>query len=177
MSNFSKVKACLLALNYSSLSGDNFEDKLVIQKVVYLLKLKGIEFSYPFNLYVRGPYSPSLTRDIYGHKKELIDLRSNEELSPSEKKVIQEFIDVMELRPAQLEVAATYAYFAFERRLDAVSSTAHVRRMKGFYPEAQIALGISRAKQLLFRPTADQIASMKEEDGMWESASDSDQKD
>lgn len=174
MNRFAKVKACLKTMGYSSLSSDNFEDKLLIQKIVYLLSLKGIELGYPYSLYFRGPYSPALTRDIYDHGQELRNLRSEHILSAPEMRIIEEFMDLMELRPAQLEVAATYAYFAYERGQEAASATASVRKMKGFYPEAQIALGISKAKQFLYRPTAQETDRMKKEAELWEKASEAD---
>ncbi|MEI6796783.1 MAG: hypothetical protein WCK39_07945 [Methanomassiliicoccales archaeon] len=174
MNRFAKVKACLRTLGYSSLSSDNFEDKLLIQKIVYLLSLQGLELGYPYGLYFRGPYSPALTRDIYDHGQELRYLESEYALSVPEVQKIEEFMDIMELRPAQLEVAATYAYFAYERGEAASAATASVRRMKGFYPEAQIALGISKAKQLLYRPTAEEARRLKKETELWENASEAD---
>jgi uncharacterized protein YwgA len=42
-----------------------FEDRLALQKVTYLLQEAGVDLGYTFTWYVRGPYSPSLTRDAY----------------------------------------------------------------------------------------------------------------
>ncbi|MGD0817828.1 MAG: hypothetical protein ABR986_05440 [Methanomassiliicoccales archaeon] len=177
MNRFEKVKACLKMLGYTSLSSENFEDKLVIQKIVYLIQLKGMRTGYAFNLYVRGPYSPDLTSDIYEHSEELEHLDSHDGLSDVEQRYVEEFKKTIELKPSQLEVAATYSYFAFELGNDAISSTAKVREMKGFYPEAQIALGISRAKQLFFKPTKQELDSLKAEATLWENASETDVKD
>jgi len=174
MNRFLKVKSCLAALNYSCLSSDDFQDKLVIQKIVYLLQMKGIKFNYSFNLYVRGPYSPDLTKDIYAHSDELKHLDSKEALSKDDLRMIQDFSKVVELSPSQLEVAARYAFFAFERHQDVATAIANVRGIKGFYPESQIALGISRAKRLLYEPTKDELEQLRKEAEPWELASDSD---
>jgi len=40
-----------------------FEGRLVFQKSVYLMQAFGIYLGYRFNWYLRGPYSPSLTKD------------------------------------------------------------------------------------------------------------------
>ena len=176
MNRFEKVRACLHALGYICLSSENFEDKLVIQKIVYLFQLKGIGTNYTFNLNVRGPYSPDLTKDIYDHDQELRRLDAHETLSDDELTRVEEFRRTVELKPSQLEVAATYAYFAYEKGDDAITSTARVREMKGFYPEAQIALGISRAKQLFFKPTKADLESLKAEAAPWEIASETDAK-
>src|SRR5438132_7060300 len=43
----------------------NFEQRLVTQKTIYLLQTFGLYLGYSFNWYLRGPYSPGLTRDAY----------------------------------------------------------------------------------------------------------------
>jgi uncharacterized protein YwgA len=42
-----------------------FRDRLVVQKTVYLLQAFGIYLGYQFRWYLRGPYSPQLTRDAF----------------------------------------------------------------------------------------------------------------
>ena len=44
---------------------DRFEDRLKLQKTVYLLQVFGFYLGYPFNWYLYGPYSPDLTRDAF----------------------------------------------------------------------------------------------------------------
>ncbi len=44
-------------------SMSNFEDRLKLQKYVYLLQAFGIYLDYRFNWYIHGPYSPGLARD------------------------------------------------------------------------------------------------------------------
>lgn len=47
------------------ISKENFDDRLVCQKKIYLLQSLGTDLGYMYNWYVRGPYSPSLTNYIY----------------------------------------------------------------------------------------------------------------
>lgn len=42
-----------------------FDGRLVLQKVTYLLQETGVNFGYSFNWYKHGPYSPGLTQDAY----------------------------------------------------------------------------------------------------------------
>ena len=42
-----------------------FEDRVRLQKFVYLAKHFGIDLKYNFNLYIRGPYSSELADDYY----------------------------------------------------------------------------------------------------------------
>ncbi|MCB1098190.1 MAG: hypothetical protein KDN22_21645 [Verrucomicrobiae bacterium] len=44
---------------------DTFDNRLALQKLVYLLKHGGIHLGYSFGWYLRGPYSPSLTEDAF----------------------------------------------------------------------------------------------------------------
>ncbi len=44
----------------------DFDQRLVTQKTVYLMQAFGLYLGYLFTWYIRGPYSPSLTRDVYG---------------------------------------------------------------------------------------------------------------
>jgi len=44
---------------------DNFEDRLILQKAVYLAQAAGVNLGYYYHWYLYGPYSPSLTRDEY----------------------------------------------------------------------------------------------------------------
>ena len=43
----------------------SFEDRIIIQKVMYLLSIKDLDCGYNFDLYLRGPYSPKLTEDMF----------------------------------------------------------------------------------------------------------------
>jgi len=44
---------------------DSFEDRLIMQKSVYLAQAAGVNLGYYYHWYLHGPYSPSLTRDEY----------------------------------------------------------------------------------------------------------------
>lgn len=46
-------------------SKDSLEDRVIIQKKVYLLQQKGIDLGYEYNWYLKGPYSPTLTKYVY----------------------------------------------------------------------------------------------------------------
>lgn len=44
---------------------DTFNDRLLMQKSVYLAQALGVNLGYHFGWYLRGPYSPALTRDLF----------------------------------------------------------------------------------------------------------------
>jgi len=45
---------------------DSFQDRLILQKVIYLVQVAKVHLGYYYQWYLHGPYSPSLTRDEYG---------------------------------------------------------------------------------------------------------------
>ena len=42
-----------------------FDHRIIVQKMICLLELKGLDLGYSYGLYLRGPYSPELTSDLY----------------------------------------------------------------------------------------------------------------
>jgi uncharacterized protein YwgA len=160
------IKACGIKPKVSS-----FNDKLVVQKTMFLLKQKGLDCGAKFGLYIRGPYSPELTRAIYSEKEKFEKLDTNTTINKKEEEILKEFKEIFEEPiPGILEVAATYAYFAYEKKEPALEALKMVRELKGSYPEAEIALGISKAKQFLYQPTKKELEEMKKEFQDWESA-------
>jgi hypothetical protein len=50
-----------------NLRNDSFNDRLICQKKIYLLQGLGTDLGYSYNWYVRGPYSPALTKYLYSY--------------------------------------------------------------------------------------------------------------
>lgn len=148
-----------------------FDDRLIAQKLVCLLELKGIDLGYSCSLYVRGPYSPDLTQDLYAFPREFAALDTGSQLTPHEKEMANELGRIFGLKPVSLEVGATYGYYTLRQGSDPLEAVRQVKRLKPFYSEAQIALGVSKAKQFLFTPTQKDLEALKEETGIWQRAS------
>ncbi|MEX2309722.1 MAG: hypothetical protein WD738_19270 [Pirellulales bacterium] len=47
------------------LSVGSFDDRLILQKIVVIAQIAGVDLGYHFHWYLRGPYSPALTRDAF----------------------------------------------------------------------------------------------------------------
>ncbi len=171
--NTDKVIACLKEMGFKP-KISKFDDKIVIQKLVYLLQLKGIKLGFDYGLYVRGPYSPGLTKEIYLKKGDFEQLRTKEKLSPKEAEAVQETKAIFGEKPALLEVAATYAYFAYEQKRDAISAYKAVKRLKPFFSAVQIAIGVNKAKELLYRPTQEELEMLRKELAPWQAAAEED---
>jgi uncharacterized protein YwgA len=76
-----------------------FNNRLKLQKYVFLAKQYGIDLGYNFNLYVRGPYSPMLAEDYY---------RLSEEIEPIRVGLPEDFIKLIKNKSERwLELAST----------------------------------------------------------------------
>lgn len=160
--NTKKVVACLQALGFNP-SEKSFDDRLKLQKIIYLLTLKGIDTGFAYGLYVRGPYSPSLAHDFLGNPEEYSAKPAEDTLTKRDHKIIDEFKETFELRPGILEAAATYAYYVKEEKMNAWDATKAVKKLKPFLSEAQVAVGTNNAKRFLFPPSKQAIKEMLEE--------------
>lgn len=58
------VKLTIDALELT-FSVETFENRLILQKAIYLAQASGVNLGYYYHWYLHGPYSPSLTKDEY----------------------------------------------------------------------------------------------------------------
>lgn len=135
----------------------DFSSRLILQKAVYLLEEAGIRLGYSFNWYLRGPYSPGLTRDLYdfaskkedaagwvldGQSKSIVDRLRTLLVEPSEDPAA---------KARRLELLASLHYLARRRRLsvddDATATAQLAANGKHFSPE-EVAGARSDLKQV-----------------------------
>lgn len=65
MRKLSAFISTLESRNIHKFNQDDFISRLRLQKYVYLAKFFDIDLGYKYNLYLRGPYSPTLAEDYY----------------------------------------------------------------------------------------------------------------
>jgi len=168
--NIGKAIACFRALGFAP-DMDSFQDRLMAQKIVFLLELKGVKMDFGYGMYVHGPYSRFLAGELYANRQETKTLKTGEKLTAQEADAVSEMKAVFSLDPAILEIASTYAFYAYKERLPAWEAHRRTRELKGSLPSAKITLGINRAKEFLFVPTERELREMREEFAPWQSAS------
>lgn len=147
-----------------------FDSRLIAQKVVCLLELKGLDLGYPYSMYVRGPYSPALTSDLYEFSEEFHEFETESTLNTHEKGTADDLYTIFGLKPVLLEVGATYGYYTQAERCDPLEALKRVKRLKPFYSETQIAVGVSKAKEFLFEPTSRDLEELRKETEPWQRA-------
>ena len=73
MNNFGKVISILKEMDFVP-DISSFEDRIILQKSMYLLSLK-MDVGYTdWDLFLRGPYSPKLTEDMFEWWESLSEL-------------------------------------------------------------------------------------------------------
>lgn len=170
MEPYQKIIATFKELGFQP-KVNNFEDRLIVQKLVYLLQLKGLNTQFNYGLHIRGPYSKALANELFNHKKEFEELKTEVQLDPKEAKAAHELKELFGLTPSLLEVGATYAYFSQEQKLNPIEATKRTKEVKKSVSETKIAVGISKVKEFLFQPTSQDIDSLRKELEPWQNAS------
>jgi len=112
---------------------DSFEQRLMIQKKVYLTQLTGLDLTYRFGWYLHGPYSRELTSDAFRSKEQIDDGEDDykrETLAPFAKKLTKKAKTIWANRPdgideddwlellASLHFLKHIAYMGKNARLD-----------------------------------------------------------
>ena len=143
----------------------------MIQKTAFLVQMKGVATNYRYRLHFRGPYSEDLNLEAFRHQAEFESPANRCALDRNEQSIVDEFGEIFEFRPNQMEVAATYAFYVSYECLDPLNAYRKTREFKSTVPAAQFALGISRAKQFLYPPADEEIREMRDEFAPWQEAS------
>lgn len=170
MGDWEKTIAAFREMHFF-LDREEFESKLIAQKTICLLQMKDLDFQYPFNLYIRGPYSPEFTRDYYSHPQEFKKGATDAILSQEEIETIRSLDRIFRKTPSLLEIGATYALLVKNMSKTPVEALRIVKQEKGFYRDTQIAKGVSKVKEFLFEPTSEDLEWLKRECGPMQEAS------
>ncbi len=86
-----KILAGLYKRLYKSFDIRSFEDRLKIQKFVYIVQSRKINLGYLFNFYLYGPYSTDLTRNAYS----ITDFEHTETLRFANDNIESTFKDIL----------------------------------------------------------------------------------
>jgi len=113
-----KILLSILLDEFGGLKLNGFDDRLTLQKRIYLLQFFGVDLRYRYNWYVHGPYCPTLTEDAFEIEREKEDVQKQSlgyELTQGAKKRLQEYREFERERqstdlPRFLELAASIHY-------------------------------------------------------------------
>jgi uncharacterized protein YwgA len=155
-SNIDKLTATLKFLNLAP-HMQEYRWRFLAQKIAFLAKALGMNISYDFTIYVAGPYSRELNCDYYPDeiKDHINSLQTNYKLTPTEKMIatkIQACNDILE-NQGIMEATST-AVFSLKQnpQLSEDDLFTMLKRLKPHLTDSDKTIGITRAKELLFKP-------------------------
>lgn len=101
--------ALRLIMDRLQLKIDRFVDRLALQKSIYLLQIMGLDLRYHYSWYLRGPYSPELTRDAFEiseYRNPIQEVAKRYELSQHAIETLDAFTKLaVKCRPRDIEQA------------------------------------------------------------------------
>jgi len=122
-----RLAALNLTLGALGLSADTgaLEERVKLQKAVYLAQTAGLPLGYRYSWYIRGPYSPDLTRDYFALPSASPGEEEGLKLSLAAKQAIDRVKPLLEVPPqakglkpdAWLEIVASVHYLKKESQL------------------------------------------------------------
>ena len=126
---------------------DDFDEKLAIQKAVYIAQSMGMDFKYNFGWHVRGVYSSSLTVDMY--KVHHSDLHC----TPPENfvRVVDQLLSIKNAVgtvPKTLELVSSVIYAKSKRCMDEERTKQFIKSVKPWFSEEDIDKAIEATRQL-----------------------------
>ena len=157
MSNdLDKVIACLKFLGLRP-SMYAYRWRFLTQKIAFLAKALGMDIGYDFTVYVAGPYSRELNCDYYPDeiKTKMDALQTDYVLTPSDLLVLERIRNCRGLLENQSLMEAASTAIFFMRQDNSISEDDLFMNLKWLKPhigDSDRVIGITKAKELLFKP-------------------------
>jgi uncharacterized protein YwgA len=153
-SNLDKVIASLKFLGLSP-NVREYRGRFFTQKTAFLAKALGMNISYGFTVYVAGPYSSGLTCDYYAQANRVELLQTDYELTPDDVQILEKIKGCPDIFASMglMEAASTVVYLKIQNP-DLTDDDLFVRLkwLKPHLTDADRTIGITKAKELLFKP-------------------------
>ncbi len=98
--------------NIAPIKMSEFDDRMSMQKLAYLVQAMGVSGAHNFSWYVRGPYSPTMTKQLFHH----IERGTYDEVPPmnpvetAARDKIRELLGARINKPRELELFASLWY-------------------------------------------------------------------
>jgi hypothetical protein len=170
MGDVEKVIACFKELKFVPCI-DDFQHRLIVQKINCLLNFGGINTGFECNLYLKGPYSPDLAKALYTQTEKFTKHDTTVSLNEREKNTVVELNSIFGLNPSYLEIGSTYAFLTIKYGMSPSDAIISIKRTKSFFTDSQIAIAVSKSKEFLARPSKELIDLVTKEGEMWDTAS------
>ena len=182
LEDLKKIISCLKFLNIKLSNPKidiNFQSRLIIQKLSFICKSLGFNFSYRFNLYKFGPYSPNLTEDYYKYSNYIVNSISDYKLNTEEHLICEKIRAYLlshplnKLHQTDLFEAVATALFVKQYNSDNLDNEVFekTKNEKPYLNDKTIIIAINIVKELLFKDDF-LTKDLKEEFELWDNAED-----
>jgi len=156
----------IAALKYWGLKPDiknSYSWRFFIQKTTYLLEAFDMPISYFFTIHLKGTYSRQLTQDYYAFQDRVCLLETNYVPTPKDieifermKKTVLERTKTPDDADAELQLleGISTAVYLMRQSPETVGEEvfATIKILKPYLSDATVVIGLSIAKEVLFKP-------------------------
>ncbi len=154
MSNIDKVIASLKYLQIEDKISD-YRGRFYTQKTAFLAKALGMNITYPFTVYVAGPYSRDLTCDYYANYQKVMALQTDYQPLKAEREILEKIKNCSRIYDdmSLMEATATVMYLKLQKPQSSDDDVfVELKRLKPYLSDSDRLVGISKSKELLFKP-------------------------
>lgn len=130
---------------------DCFDDKLIIQKAIYLSQKLGLSFDFRFGWYVRGVYSSSLTTELYNSYLSATENKKNYQSSSTEERIVDQLHTIQktfDTPTASLELVSSVVYALKDRDMNDEEIVSFINRTKPWFSKVDTLKAIKLVKKL-----------------------------
>ncbi len=140
-----KITACFKAILGKDLDMDSFEDRIRLQKILYILERAGIRLGYSFGWHIRGPYSPHLADDGYAYKENKGKMAFSYAFGEGEKRIIARVQGISEYLETEehSELLASLLYLSKRLELEGEKLKEELKVRKPRFSDAEIDEALS----------------------------------
>ncbi|RLF94867.1 hypothetical protein DRN50_04715 [Thermococci archaeon] len=144
-----KISVMINKILGRNLNMGKYSDRLLLQKLVYIMQNLGLDSNYTFSWYIRGPYSPELANayDEFSLKYP----RGEAILGRKEKEIVEKMKEVfgIELNNSEkMELYASLVYLFKEEKIPLESLERVIKLRKPWFSSNEIKKGIEILRQL-----------------------------
>ncbi len=131
---------------------DSQDDRIVIQKITYLLKKLGFGINFKFERRSRGPYSMNLDKEMWIYRDEYQALQSPKPTA-AQKRILNHVKESVPIEVSRLEGAASAVYLMYDAypKMDELGIREKLRLWKENFSEEQLTISMNDAKKLMFK--------------------------
>ncbi len=153
-SNLDKVIAALKFLELTPQVRE-YRGRFFIQKTAFLAQALGMDIKYNFTVCVSGPYSHQLTCDYYESITKIDGLSTGYELSQSDVAVLEKIKACSGIYQDMglMEATSTAVYLKKQQpELEDEEIFVSLKRLKPHLSDSARIIGLTKSKELLFKP-------------------------